>query len=243
MRRKFVWAQDSQEGNWGFTPETGRSSVMFTGLTGFLIAHDVMEHKSFRNIGTFEDELFALGAAIHVRGDGAIWNKDRDREDESNVTAFLEDIYRPLRDKYKYLKKTRHPSRKEFKAHGANEVLERGVKRFLENLLYEDDEFVDEEHLRVFLRDMVPHVARGYLWALKKYYKMGGHYMAADCFNAIEEEFDRIIGEGGHHEESPYLMMEDDLGRERAVNSIIVHVSETAGFSHISVQLEPLNEY
>lgn len=68
MRYILSYEKDEEYGSLGFKIEGTKNGGYNMATDGLLVAHDIVEHSSLKDIGSIGDELRALGAIWFVRG-------------------------------------------------------------------------------------------------------------------------------------------------------------------------------
>lgn len=74
----LIYEEDQSWGGMGFRIEgtTLNPDAYNMATSGELVAHDILEHSSLKDIGTIGDELKALGASWYVRGRWGSYNRN-----------------------------------------------------------------------------------------------------------------------------------------------------------------------
>lgn len=203
MKYTLLYGEDQEHGSMGFRIEGSKeiAGAYNMATDGVLIAHDILEHRAIKKIGTIGDELMALGGVWYVRGQHGELRRDRfgsaytpAQNIASDVCNMGRDIiagWKKYNEKIPNVKINGHLYLEDF------EDIINESRRMLKLELDGDIEYTTEQ-LEKYLQDALKFMIAGFNQVQKRFARYNNRFQANNIFWSIVEAVDTALKHAEH---------------------------------------------
>lgn len=201
MKYLLTYTECQETGSKGFTIGETNSHLVeigepFVAVEGELVAHDLVEHSDYKNIGSIGDELRALGALWYVRGQHGEIRRDRVGSaytPSQSIAHGVAEMARVYCERYDSCFGEDVPVYKDISNLIEYESLKEIVSYAIKYSKEEIDDFEEVKDLWYeFFHHCLKFLMKGFEDAQRRYDKHGSFY-ANNLFWNITEEVDKAL--------------------------------------------------